>query len=138
MPLLVLVGNAGGYQVALGLDATSNVLKAFTGGVAGTLIGTGTTGLGSDEWHTVELRAVIDGASGIVQAKANGNTEISVTGQDTDLGDGDVTSVLLGIPRTAAAGANGGTATLSMMISSCWTRPAAWPTHGRLGRVWRC
>ena len=113
VPMVVLASSTGAYQITLGIDVTSNVLKVFTGGTSGgTLQGTGSIAVSANTMHYVELHAVIHDSAGVIDVRLNGNSEIAVTGIDTNSAGGDIVTVLLGIVRSAAGGAFGGAGAL--------------------------
>jgi len=69
-----------GWQVGVYFKHNTNILQVRR--INGTILGTGTTTLGS-QWWFFEIKVYIHDTAGTVEVRLNGNVEILVTGIDT-------------------------------------------------------
>lgn len=91
---------SGGATVAEAYVTSTGVLRVKNSG--GTTIATGTTAIVANTWNYVELKLVVNGASGSCEVKLNGQAEIaSTTG---NFGSTNVGDVYLNRNQTQVAG----------------------------------
>jgi hypothetical protein len=85
--IVSVMGDAGATRhLTLNVN-TSGLLELRRGtSASGTLLGTGTTVIGINVWHYIEMRATIADAGGVCQIRLDGVLEIDVTGDTKNAG----------------------------------------------------
>jgi hypothetical protein len=76
----LLDGTTEQMGLTLNLDGT---LSARRGGQGGTILGTTGVSLSSGVWYYLEFKVTIHDSTGAVQIKVDGDSKLSLTGQDT-------------------------------------------------------
>jgi hypothetical protein len=83
--VIVDFADTGTSHVTFCLNSAGNI-EARRGGVNGTLLGTGTFGLGTGVWYYIEAKVTINDSTGVAVLKINGVTDLNLSGQDTRFG----------------------------------------------------
>jgi len=107
LPILALFSSSGANQITIGIDATSKAIKVFRGGTNGTLLATGAIPLVANTMHYFEMHCIIGDVGGEVSTRLDGVADIAATGIDTNIADGNVKTIHLGIAGVSSAGDGG-------------------------------
>lgn len=83
-PLMWFADNAGYRHINVHAKASARVIEMRDG--AGSILGTGTWTMPYQEWVYFEIKIYVHDTAGTVETKINGDTDISLTSQDTKNG----------------------------------------------------
>ena len=108
MPLIEVQNSGASVQGQITWNAADGLMRAYRGTTTGTLLGTSTTPLAQDVWHTIELRYQITSlTAGTVEVWLDGNRQINFSGDNTNASSlPDVQTIRLGTMSSVTAVAN--------------------------------